>query len=216
MTEKREESELIAQARRGSQSAFEKAVKPYVDELRRHCYRMSASLDDADDLVQETLFRAWRGLGTFSGRSSFRTWLYRIATNRSLDVLGGKAWRDPHSDSVAEFVSAWRSDDVSGLVDLLADDAALTMPPQPLTLRGPAEIVEFLRTTLGELSSTRISRLEANGQPSFAVHAPNTEGLLVFSGIIVLTLLNSSITRMVGFGDTSVAEAFDVPLRQTP
>lgn len=52
---------------------------------------MTGSVDDADDILQETLFRAWRSLGTYAGRSSFRAWLYRIATNRSIDALGGKS-----------------------------------------------------------------------------------------------------------------------------
>ncbi len=84
-----EEDLLNAQA--GDHAAFARAVSPYRNELHRHCYRMTGSLDDADDILQETLFRAWRSLGTYAGRSSFRAWLYRIATNRSIDTLGGKA-----------------------------------------------------------------------------------------------------------------------------
>ena len=80
----------IRDAKAGDHSAFERAVAPYRQELHRHCYRMTGSLDDADDIVQETVFRAWRSLGTYAGRSSFRSWLYRIATNRSIGSLGGK------------------------------------------------------------------------------------------------------------------------------
>ena len=94
------EDQLLARARQGNHRAFERAVEPYVEQLQRHCYRMTASLDDADDILQETLFRAWRGLGTFAGRSSFRAWLYRIATNRSLDVVSGRAWRDTNVTTV--------------------------------------------------------------------------------------------------------------------
>ena len=58
-----------------------------VNAVHLHCYRMLGSIDDADDLLQETLAAAWRGLPTFAGRSSSRSWLYRIATNRRLNAI---------------------------------------------------------------------------------------------------------------------------------
>src|SRR5688500_2698996 len=66
---------------------FEDLIRPYRRELAAHCYRMLGSLADAEDQVQETLLRAWRGIDGFEGRSSVKSWLYRIATNACLDVL---------------------------------------------------------------------------------------------------------------------------------
>lgn len=78
-------------AKVGDQDAFQRLTEPYRWEVQLHCYRMLGSLQDAEDLVQETFLRAWRGLSGFEGRSSFRNWLYRIATNACLNALAKRA-----------------------------------------------------------------------------------------------------------------------------
>jgi RNA polymerase sigma-70 factor (TIGR02960 family) len=88
-------ADLLARARSGDQNAFGELVAPYRRELQVHCYRVLGSLQDAEDVLQETLLSAWRGLDGFEGRSSVRTWLYRIATNRSLDAVRAVARREP-------------------------------------------------------------------------------------------------------------------------
>jgi RNA polymerase sigma factor (sigma-70 family) len=79
------ELDLLASARRGDSAAFDQLVAAYRRELTAHCYRMLGSLHDAEDALQESLLNAWRGLAGFEGRSSLRTWLYRICTNACLD-----------------------------------------------------------------------------------------------------------------------------------
>ena len=79
--------ELVSMARAGDREAFGALVDPHRVELQVHCYRMLGSLQDAEDVLQETLLAAWMGIDGFESRSSVRTWLYRIATNRCLNHL---------------------------------------------------------------------------------------------------------------------------------
>src|SRR5947209_1699989 len=80
-------TDLIARARAGDHTAFRELVEAHSRELQVHCYRILGSLQDAEDALQETLVSAWRNLGEFGQRSSLRTWLYQIATNRCLSML---------------------------------------------------------------------------------------------------------------------------------
>jgi RNA polymerase sigma-70 factor (ECF subfamily) len=120
------EASLLAAARAGDEHAFAQLTSPYRRELQVHCYRMLGSLHDAEDLVQETMLRAWRRLGAFERRTSLRRWLYTIATNACLNTLereprvvlfptGGEAdppplarvsWLEPYPDSLLPDASA--------------------------------------------------------------------------------------------------------------
>ena len=79
-------ADLISRARAGDGDAFRALTEPHRLELQVHCYRMLGSFQDAEDVLQDTMLAAWRSLDRFEGRASIRTWLYRIATNRCLDV----------------------------------------------------------------------------------------------------------------------------------
>lgn len=113
---------MLDRARTGDENAFRDLIAPHLRELHLHCYRMLGSLVDAEDILQETLAAAWRGLDGFAGRSTLRAWLYRIATNRCLNAIrdrrrqvpsepvppfdppppsrrGGVTWMQPYPDS---------------------------------------------------------------------------------------------------------------------
>lgn len=303
---------LLARAMSGDETAFARLTDPHRRELQFHCYRMLGSLQDAEDALQETLLAAWRNLPAFEARSSLRTWLYRIATNRCLNTLrdagrrpqpvaqapfaipepSGRdepTWLEPFPDSQLDFLAdptpgpaalyelretvelafiaavgclpprqravlilrdvlgyrtaevadmldsseesvkaalkraratlsanrelseprflgppadherelvdrfthAFTNRDVPGLLELLTDDAWLTMPPADLEYHGAALIGEFLSALLdfrgphaGHLMPTR-----ANGQPAFADYVVTEPGQPPrLAGVMVLTL----------------------------
>jgi RNA polymerase sigma-70 factor (ECF subfamily) len=90
-----EEAAVIAAARAGDEPAFGALVERYRRELQVHCYRMLGSFEDAEDMMQETFLRGWKHRESFQGRSAFRAWLYRIATNTCLDELERRPRRAP-------------------------------------------------------------------------------------------------------------------------
>jgi RNA polymerase sigma-70 factor (ECF subfamily) len=88
-----QEYQLLAAARGGDEDAFHRLIEPQRKQLHAHCYRMLGSLHDAEDVLQEAMLRAWRGLARFDGRSAVRTWLYRITTNACLDAIARRPKR---------------------------------------------------------------------------------------------------------------------------
>ena len=87
--------DLIGRVKTGDEHAFRQLIGPYQGELKLHCYRILGSAQDAEDALQETLLAAWRGLADFEGRSSIRTWLYRVATSCCLKALRSASRRPP-------------------------------------------------------------------------------------------------------------------------
>jgi RNA polymerase sigma-70 factor (TIGR02960 family) len=87
--------DLLTRAQGGDDAAFQALTDPHRRELLAHCYRMLGSFQDAEDALQDVTVTAWRGIGGFAGRASLRTWLYRIATNRCLNMKRDAARRPP-------------------------------------------------------------------------------------------------------------------------
>src|SRR3954451_1347333 len=126
-----QERELLAAARAGDQSGFDRLVELHRRELHAHCYRMLGSVHDAEDALQDAFLRAWRALPRFEGRSSLRSWLYTIATNTCLNAIAKRPKRvlpidygpatDPHTAPGAPIVeSVWIEpypDEVLGVPD---------------------------------------------------------------------------------------------------
>ncbi|MEX1031479.1 MAG: sigma-70 family RNA polymerase sigma factor [Paenibacillaceae bacterium] len=132
------EHQLLDSARSGDASAYQQLVEPYRRELLAHCYRMLGSGEDAEDALQDTLLRAWRGLPGFEGRSAIRTWLYKITTNICLNLLAKRpkrllavdygpvaipenslsiplpesVWIEPYSDELLGLKDDWASPEV--------------------------------------------------------------------------------------------------------
>jgi RNA polymerase sigma-70 factor (ECF subfamily) len=125
-------------------TGFSATAEPYRRELLAHCYRMTGSLHDAEDLVQETLLRAWKSYDRFEGKSSVRTWLHRIATNACLTALESRQRRPlptglgaPSSDPTAELVERTEVPWLEPLPDLVDD------PADPCTIVGSRESVRL-------------------------------------------------------------------------
>ncbi|MFJ9371201.1 RNA polymerase subunit sigma-70 [Nocardia sp. NPDC101769] len=117
---------------------FAGLAERYRWELRVHCYRMLGSFDEAEDLVQETLLRAWRYRGSFQGRSTFRAWLYRIATNACLDFLDRRPWQPTPDTAGAAAEVGWLQPFPDRLLEPVADQDA-----EPETVIVARETIEL-------------------------------------------------------------------------
>ena len=171
----------LTRARAGDEDAFSELTDPFRRELQLHCYRILGSVQDAEDLVQETLLAAWRGLEQFEGRSSLRAWLYRIATNRCLNALRGRR----------------RPREVPAMVE----------PPEPTRLSEPIWLEPYPDVLLEEVADsapgphTRYETREAVGLAFVTAvqHLPPRQravlalrDVLGFSGAEVASMLDTS------------------------
>ena len=324
----------LTRARAGDEDAFRELTDPYRRELQLHIHRIVGSAQDAEDLLQETLLAAWRGLEQFQGRASVRAWLYRIATNRSLDSLRASRrrpenlrrltdvpeptrraepiWLQPYPDVLlagvpdeapgpearyetreaislaftaglqhlppqqravlvlrdvlgfragevatmleasepsvnsllrraraafetrlpatgreraplpsskrereiaGRFSDAFEAGDMDRVVELLSDDAWLTMPPEPYEYQGRAAIGVFLHDRADRRGAmARLVPTRANGQPAFGCYFPTPESEIARpAGLLVLTLDGDQISAITWFGDGSLFPLFGLP-----
>ena len=181
-----QERELVAAARGGDEDAFRRLVEPHRSRIYAHCYRILGSLHDAEDVLQESLFRAWRGLARFDGRSAFRTWLYRITTNTGLEAISrrprrmlpiddrptgvhtpGPSLADvasdmPYRDDVLSIEEAYSSPEARyeqrEVVELAFVAALQHLPPRQRAVLILREVLGFSAREVGEaLGSTPVS-----------------------------------------------------------
>jgi RNA polymerase sigma-70 factor, TIGR02960 family len=161
----------VERAVAGDQRAFAAITERHRRELHVHCYRMLGSFTDAEDAVQETFLRAWRSLDTFDGSSQIRAWLYRIATNASLDAIRRKkrrvasvtsfaevSWLEPYPDRLLDQVASGEDEPDAVVVARETIELAFLAAVQVLPARQRAVLI--LRDVLGWTAQETATQLE--------------------------------------------------------
>jgi RNA polymerase sigma-70 factor (ECF subfamily) len=177
------DEELVRKARDGDSAAMNDLLGRHYDRVHAVCRRIAGATRDADDAAQETMIRIVRHLDKFDGRSSFGTWVYRIATNTSLDELR-KRRRRPQlhvvgdDDAPHELADPMADREVEASVDRSAIDAALAALPEdfrvPLVMRDVADLdYDEIAETLGVPIGTVKSRI-ARGRRQVVAYLENT------------------------------------------
>lgn len=175
--------DLISKAQAGDGDAFRELIQPHRRELRVHCYRMLGSFQDAEDALQDTLLAAWQSFQKFERRSSLRTWLYRIATNRCLNVRRSISRRS---------AKEW---DVPGVE-----------PPEPTRLGEVVWLEPFPDTLLQEVINAPLGP-DARYEQIESISLAFVKGLQVLPPRQLAVLI---LRDVVGFHSKEVAEMLDM------
>ena len=195
----------LSRARAGDEHAFRELTDPHRHELQLHCYRIVGSAQDAEDLLQETLLAAWRGLDRFQERASLRAWLYRIATNRALDALRASRRRPEDRQRMTEAPAptrraepVWLEPYPDALLEGIPDDApgpdaryetkeavALTfiaglqhLPPQQRVVFVLRDVLGFRAAEVAEMlrtSEPSVNSLLRRARNAFETRLPTTD-----------------------------------------
>jgi RNA polymerase sigma-70 factor (ECF subfamily) len=170
-------ADLLARARGGDAGAFGAMTDPFRRELHLHCYRMLGSFQDAEDALQDTLLAAWQALAGFEERASLRTWLYRIATNRCLNLrraagrrppkawdvpsvappeptqLGEVVWLEPYPDELLDPHTRYERAET---VSLAFVTALQLLPPRQVAVVILRDVLGFQATEVAEMLDTTV------------------------------------------------------------
>jgi RNA polymerase sigma-70 factor, ECF subfamily len=172
----------VAAVHTGDESTFGELVEPHRRELQVHCYRMLGSLEDSEDIVQETFLRAWRNRRTFEGRSSFRAWLYRIATNACLDALERRPpvaaahdgaqplaevpWLQPYPDRLLDGIAASEAEPEAEVVaketiELAFVAAIQLLPPRQRAVLISRDVLDWSAAESAALLGTTVASVNS-------------------------------------------------------
>jgi RNA polymerase sigma-70 factor, ECF subfamily len=161
------ERALLEAARAGDEDAFRALIEPHRARVQAHCRRMLNSAQDAEDAFQETLLRAWRGLGSFRGRSTIGSWLYTIATNTCLRILETRKERPLElTSSLGEEVSDPRPTPDAGYeqretVELAFAAALRYLPPRQRVVLVLREVLAFTAAESADILATTVQAVNS-------------------------------------------------------
>jgi RNA polymerase sigma factor (sigma-70 family) len=161
------ERALLEAARAGDEDAFRALIEPHRARVQAHCRRMLNSAQDAEDAFQETLLRAWRGLGSFRGRSTIGSWLYTIATNVCLRILETRKERPLElTSSLGEEVSDPRPTPDAGYeqretVELAFAAALRYLPPRQRVVLVLREVLAFTAAESADILATTVQAVNS-------------------------------------------------------